>query len=91
MEDNKVEEEITAQAVFNKIAEKFSLKQEITENDIEYLIGLVGGLDVHLRIANQMLSTALETTQESLEFNAITILRKCGRTDKKIETKVLKI
>ena len=80
--------EPTPQEQFAALAEKFRDGNELTREEVEFLLGLIGGLDVHLRVCNQMLSAALGTTKELLNTTAAAVLRKCGRTDTKIRNKV---
>lgn len=82
------EQEPTAQEQFAALTQRFRDGEQLSKEDIEFLISLIGGLDVHLRVCNEMLSAALGTTQELLNTTAAAVLRKCGRTDSKIRKKI---
>jgi hypothetical protein len=80
--------EPTSQERFAEIVERVAKKETLSSDDIEFLITLVSSFDVHLRVANEMLSAALGTTQEMLIATANDILRRVGRTDQKIRRKM---
>lgn len=83
---SEVNEEIKTQ--FQTIVEKVKNKEAITQEDAEFLVGLVGGFDMNLRIANSVLQVALGSAEEAIRETAGAVLRKCGRTDTKIRRKV---
>jgi hypothetical protein len=83
--------EPSSQEVFASLVEKFGAGTDLTREEVEFLITLVGSLDINLRVSNEMLSTALGTTQELLGITAGAVLRKCGRTDMKIRNKIAKM
>lgn len=84
-EENQVDE---TSAQFNAIVEKVKEKQTLTHEDAEFLVSVIAGFDINLRVAQEVMSVTLGTAQEMLTQTASAVLRKCGRTDRKIRRKV---
>jgi len=73
---------------FNALVAKVKEQQQLNQEEAEFLVSIIAGFDVQLKLAQDVMSVTLGTAKELLAETAGAVLRKCGRTDQKIRRKI---
>jgi hypothetical protein len=93
VEDQESQEEVDAAAVkleaeFNAAADKLKAGEGLTNEEGMVLLKLIGGVNANLTISNEILYVVSENLPHMVNSLADKVMRRCGRTDKKIRKSV---
>jgi hypothetical protein len=93
MSDEKTEEiqQDEVPKKFARIVGDVQDGRDLHNDDAQLLLGIIGGLDQNFAVSNMMLETLLGTITDMCQKLGVDVLRRAGRTDKKIRRSVEKM